>query len=161
MSQLDNLDKKINLLNKRIELKNLLKKYNKKLEKINKKIKLKLLYEENEKKLICIDSQKSDVICEYEKPMPLIYNNITEKNLNIEKSYIQTKKLIHKMNKRKIKIKHEVVKDDILNIKPNFNEKETYISNDYNINIDGIIVKEEIEIPPFYYTDIPLLEHVY
>ena len=161
MSQLNNLDKKINLLNKRKELKNLLKKYNKKLEKINKKIKLKLLHE-NEKKLIYIESQKSDVICEYEKPMPLIYNKITEQNLNKEKSYIQTKKLIHKINKRKIKIKHEVVKDDILNIKiPNFNEKETYISNDYNINIDGIIVKEEIEIPPFYYTDIPPLEHVY
>ena len=153
MSQSNNLDKKINLLKR--ELKNLLKKYNKKLEKINKKIKLKLLYEEKTK-LFYIDSQKSDVSCEYEKPMPLIYNKITEKNLNREKSYIKTKKLIHKI--RKIKVKHEDVKYDILNIKiPNFNEKETYISNDYNININGIIVKEEIEIP-LYYTDIPPLE---
>jgi hypothetical protein len=46
--------------------------------------------------------------------------------------------------------------DDILNIKiPNFKEKETYISDYYkyneqedNIDIDGIIVKEEFEIPP-------------
>lgn len=46
---------------------------------------------------------------EFEKPMPLNYNTITQKNLEKEKCIIYTKKLIKKLKKRKhIKIKKEV-----------------------------------------------------
>lgn len=165
-------NKEKNLVNKKKELKKLLKLYNKKLEKINQILDFKKLIYEEEYYMSQIDND--------EKPMPLIYNKITEKNLNKDKSRIKTKQLINKLIKRKIKIKKEniddghsslilsharpmspsVSVDDILNIKiPNFEEKETYISDDYKYDknsfqddqkendINRIIVKEEFEIP--------------
>ena len=159
--------KEKNLVNKKKELKKLLKLYNKKLEKINQILDFKKSIYEEEKCMSQIDNN-------YEKPMPLIYNKITEKNFNKDKSCIKTKQLINKLIKRKIKIKKENIDeekcispkgsvDDILNIKiPDFKEKETYISDDYKYNdnknffqddqkendINRIIVKEEFEIPP-------------
>jgi hypothetical protein len=156
-------NKEKNLVNKKKELKKLLKLYNKKLEKINQ-----ILYF---KKLIYEEDDYMSQIDNYEKPMPLIYNKITEKNLNKDKSRIKTKQFINQLIKRKIKIKKENIDnekcmspkgevDDILNIKiPNFKEKETYISDDYKYDknsfqddqkendINRIIVKEEFEIP--------------
>ena len=164
-------NKEKNLVNKKKELKKLLKLYNKKLEKINQILDFKKLIYEEDGYMSQIDNE--------EKPMPLIYNKITEKNLNKDKSRIKTKQLINKLIKRKIKIKKEnideghssrilspvrpmspnVSVDDILNIKiPFFEEKETYISDDYKYDnsfqddqkendINRIIVKEEFEIP--------------
>jgi hypothetical protein len=143
--ELNNKEK--NLVNKKKELEKLLKLYNKKLDKINKILDFKKSIYEDEKYMSQIDNN-------YEKPMPLIYNKITEKNLNKDKSCMKTKQLINKLIKRKIKIKKENIDrpssqmlysvrpisqngsvDDILNIKiPDFKEKEIYISDDYKYN---------------------------
>jgi hypothetical protein len=73
--ELNNKEK--NLVNKKKELEKLLKLYNKKLDKINKILDFKKSIYEDEKYMSQIDNN-------YEKPMPLIYNKITEKNLNKE-----------------------------------------------------------------------------
>jgi hypothetical protein len=165
-----------NIVNKRKELEKLIKLYNKKLKKLNQILEFK-------KSIYKYEERMSEILDDnIESSMPLIYNKITERNINREKSRIITKQLINRLIKRKIKIKKENthneserilplssmslnesvdgssnrILDDILNIKiPNFKEKETYISDYYkyneqedNIDIDGIIVKEEFEIPP-------------
>ena len=46
---------------------------------------------------------------EYEKPMPLYYNTITQKNIDKEKSKKYTKMLINKLKNRSNKIKSEKI----------------------------------------------------
>jgi hypothetical protein len=53
---------------------------------------------------------------EYEKPMPLYYNTITQKNMDKEKSKKYTKMLINKLKNRSNKTKSELFCESAENI---------------------------------------------
>lgn len=89
---------------------------------ISRKNELKRLIKFYKKKLSNLHIEVENLKSEYEIPMPLKYNKITDKNNQNEKSYKYTKKLIKKLKQRSIS----------------------------NINIKKE-VEEEIEMPPLEY----------
>ena len=89
---------------------------------ISRKNELKRLIKFYKKKLSNLHIEVENLKIEYEIPMPLKYNKITDKNNQNEKSYKYTKKLIKKLKQRSIS----------------------------NINIKKE-VEEEIEMPPLEY----------
>jgi hypothetical protein len=72
---------------------------------LNEKLIIEEMIKNCESKLKELETNYNNFCEEYEKPMPLYYNTITQKNMDKEKSKKYTKMLINKLKNRSNKIK--------------------------------------------------------